>query len=208
MIKKFWKTITHIGVTEALESREARRVSYVNYCALVVMAYATIRGFISLSNMPYSIKLFCMTIPAMFVIFLNHYHFYTTAKIGLFAFSMTAVTLFTYFFLGGFNGGAYVLLLTGVPLAFMLFDIRQKTHILVSLGYLFSCLTILIILQNVHPLSNTTQLNLDAIRISVTVLTVIVLLLLTWYFHSSNAIVEGKLLKEKEKSEAANLAKS
>ncbi len=208
MIKRVWHTITHIGVTEALDSREARRVSYVNYCALVVIAYATIRGFISLSNMSYSLKLFCMTIPTVFVIFLNHYHFYTTAKVFLFAFSMTAVTSFTYFFLGGFNGGAYVLLLTGVPLAFMLFDIRQKIHIFVSLGYLFSCLAILIILQNVHPLPNPSQLNLDVIRISVTVLTVLVLLLLTWYFHSSNAIVEEKLVKEKEKSEAANLAKS
>ena len=145
---------------------------------------------------------------AVVVLLLNHYQFYTAAKICLFTTWVVGITFFSYNYLGGFYGGSFVVLFSAVPWAFMLFDIKQKIHISWCLGLLFSCFTLLISLQYIHPLPVTVQLNLDVVRISTTVLTILILLLITWYFYSSNIAAEENLINEKKKSDTANRAKS
>ncbi len=208
MLKKFWHKITHIGISEALEPREALRVSYVNYITLVAILYILVRTIVSLPNWSYSIKLFGMLFFVALILILNYYHFHTAAKIFAFFIWVTLVSIFSYLFLGGFYGGAFVVLFSAVPWPFMLFDIKQKNYIVLCLGYLFLLFTMLVVLQYVYPLPVNAQLNSDVVRISTTVLTILFLLLITWFFHSTSVALEEKLLKEKEKSEAANRAKS
>lgn len=215
-MKKIWRVLTHIGIVENLDSREARRICYVNYIALLTAMYLMARIFFSLSNMVYCMKLFSMNLFVISVLVLNHYHFYRAAKMLTFAAWVAGVTFFGYFYLGGFNGGTFVVLFSAVPWPFMLFDHeRNRSTIMMLLGGLFLCFTLLIILQYVRPLPVTMQLDMDLVRVSTTILTILILLLLTWYFHSSHLQAEVTLRREKEKlekakaaAEAANRAKS
>jgi hypothetical protein len=178
-----WHILTHIGVSGDLDSREARRISYVNYFTMLTAFYILFRILLSLSNIVYCIKLFSMNFFVALVLLLNHYRLHRAAKIVLFSTWVTAVTIFVYFYLGGFNAGTFVVLLSAVPWPFMLFDLKQNRSTVAALfGYLFFCFTLLITLQYVRPLPVTVHLNMDVARISTTVLTILFLLLFTWYF--------------------------
>jgi PAS domain S-box-containing protein len=202
---KIWHTLTHIGVSENLDSREARRIWYVNCIVLLTALYIATRTLLSLTDIVYCIKLLSMNIFVVAVLVLNHCHFYRTAKIVTFSTWVTSVTFFAYFYLGGFNGGAFIVLLSAVPWPFMLFDYEHNRKTIIGLlGGLFLCFALLVILQYVRPLPVTAELNMNLVRISVTVLTIFILLLLTWYFHSSNLAAEMTWRREKEKSEKAN----
>ncbi|MEJ2156060.1 MAG: ATP-binding protein [Desulfobacteraceae bacterium] len=204
-MKKLWRTLTHIGISDKLDSREARRISYVNYIVLLTAFYLSIRILLSLPNFVYGIKLFSMNFFVVSVLALNYYHHHRTAKIVTFATWVTGVTYFTYFHLGGFNGGAFVVLFSAVPWPFMLFEMTDnRATVAALLAGLFLCFVLLITLQYVHPLPATRSLNMDVVRVSTTVLTILMLLLLTWYFQSSNLIAEETLRREKERSELAN----
>jgi signal transduction histidine kinase/DNA-binding response OmpR family regulator len=215
-MKKIWHALTHIGVSENLDSREARRISYVNYIVLLTSLYIMARILFSLSNIIYCVKLFSMHFFVVSVLVLNHYHFYRAAKMLTFSAWVAGVTFFIYFYLGGFNGGAFIVLISVVPWPFMLFDHEQnRKTIIAMLGGSFLSFAFLITLQYVRPLPVTVELNMDLVRISATVLTIVILLLLTWYFHSSHLNAEVTLRGEKEKlekakkaAEAANRAKS
>ncbi len=203
-MKRIWHTVTHIGVSEDLDSREARRISYVNYLVLLASLYLTIRILLSLPNIVYCIKLFSIYLFMVSVLLLNHFRLYWAAKIVAFSL-VTAITYFTYSNLGGFKEGAYVVLFSAVPWPFMLFDLKQNKSTVVALfGYLLLCFALVITLQYVRPLPATVELNMDVTRISTTVLTILLLLLFTWYFNSSNQAAEKTLRREKEKSENAN----
>jgi PAS domain S-box-containing protein len=87
----------------------------------------------------------------------------------------------------------------------MLFDYEQNRKTIIALlSSLFFCFAFLIFLQYVRPLPVHVELNMEIVRISATVLTILLLLLLTWYFHSSHLNAEATLRREKEKSETAN----
>jgi PAS domain S-box-containing protein len=204
-MKNIWHTLTHIGVSEDLDSQEARRICYVNYICLLSASYFSIRILLSLSNIDYCIKLFGMLFLLVSGLLLNYYRLYRTAKFVVFFAWVAAGSFFIYFYLGGFKGGGFVVLFPAVLWPFMLFDIKQNRSTIVALlGGLLLCFALLITLQYVHPLPTTAELNLDLARISTTVLSILTLLLLTLYFHSSNMAVEETLRREKEKSEIAN----
>ncbi len=204
-MKKIWHMLSHIGVSENLDSREALRISYVNYIVLLTALYIITRVLFSLSNIVYCTKLFSMNFIVVFVLALNHYHFYRSAKILTFSAWVTGVAFFTYFYLGGFNGGAFIVLFSAIPWPFMLFDYeRNKRTIIALLVGLFFCFTLVVMLQYVRPLPATVELDMDLVRISATVLTITLLFLLTWYFHSSHLNAQVTLRREKEKSETAN----
>ena len=204
-MKNIWHTLTHIGVSEDLDSREARRICYVNYICLLSASYFSIRILLSLSNIDYCIKLFGMLILLVSGLLLNYYRLYRTAKFLVFFAWVAAGSFFIYFYLGGFQGCGFVVLFPAVLWPFMLFDIKQNRSTIVALLVgLFLCFALLITLQYVRPLPTTAGLNLDLVRISTTVLSILTLLLLTLYFHSSNLAVEETLRREKEKSEITN----
>lgn len=73
-MKKIWHALMHTGVSANLDSREARRISYVNYIALLTALYLTVRTLISLSNIVYCVKLFSMNLFVVSVLVLNHHH--------------------------------------------------------------------------------------------------------------------------------------
>ena len=204
-MKKTWKTLTHIGLDEHLDSREARRICYVNYIALLAALYIGIRILLSLPNAGYCLKLFSMYFFVVSVLALNWYRFYRAAKIVTFSSWIAGITYFSYFELGGFHGGASVVLFSAVPWPFMLFDLKKnKITVVTLLGGLFLCFGLLIMLQYVRPLPAAPNLNMDVVRVSTTAMTILILLLLTWYFYSSNQVAEVTLLSEKEKSEHTN----
>ncbi len=202
-MKNYLDALIKIGITEKLDSNEARRVSYVNGVALLAMLYLVVRILLSLGNFSYCIKLFFAGLPTAFL-YLNKYHYYKTAKICLFSFYCSAITFFSYFFLGGLKGGAHVVLFTLVPLPFMLFDLKQMRSIFLSLGFVISCFIALIVLHYIHPLAVKVDLSMDVVNISTIALTIILLLLITWYFCSSNNKAEEMLLAEKKKLEIMN----
>jgi uncharacterized protein YhhL (DUF1145 family) len=68
----------------------------------------------------------------------------------------------------------------------------------VSLTLVFTSFAALIILNYVYPLPYRANLNIDVIRISVTILTAILLLISIWHFYSINITAEEKLLEEKK----------
>lgn len=205
-MKNIWHTLTHIGVSEDLDSREYRRICYLNYLVCLATLYLTIRISLSLSDIDYCIKLFSMNIPLVLVLLLNHYRFYRTAKIVFFFFVVSGFTFFSYTYLGGFHGSTFVVLFAAVPWPFMLFNLNQnKITVVVLLGYLLFAFFVVIFLQYVRPLPVTVELNMDVARISTTVLTIFLLLLFTWYFHSSNLAAEETLRSEKEKFEKVNI---
>lgn len=207
-IKNIWHSAVHIGVNDALDSRERRRVIYINYICMFLMVYATIRSMLSIQDPSYCLKIFALNFAVVGILILNHFHFYIAAKFYLFiAFNIT-VFIFSYFYLGGFHGGCFVVLLASVPWPYMLFDIKQKNNILICLAIFFISFTLLVVLQYVHPLPLNVRLNFEVVRISAVFLTIFTLLMLTWYFNASNAAAEEKLKREKEKSDAANQAKS
>jgi PAS domain S-box-containing protein len=204
-MKKIRHALTHIGVSENLDSREVRRISYVNCIALLTALYIMARILFSLSDIVYCAKLFSINIFVVSVLVLNHYHFYWAAKILTFSAWVASVAFFAYFYLGGFNGGAFIVLFSAVPFPFMLFDYEQNRKTIIALlGEYVLCFALLITLQYLRPLPVTVELNMDMVRISTTVLTILILLLLTWYFHSSHLSAEVTLRREKEKSETVN----
>jgi PAS domain S-box-containing protein len=204
-IIKICHSVTQIGVHASLDSREARRISYVNYIVLLTAVYLVTRIVLSLPNIVYCFKLLSMNFFVALILWLNRYHYYWAAKIVTFSTWVAGILFFTYFYLGGFNGGAWIVLFSAVPWPFMLFDhTHNRSTIIALLAGLFLCFALLITLQYVRPIPVTVDLNMDIVRISTTVLTILFLLLLTWYFHSSNLIAEMTLHREKEKSEKAN----
>ncbi len=197
--------MTHLGVGENPDFRESRRICYVNYIALLSALYITIRVLLSLSNLVYSIRLFSLNILVVLVLLLNRHRFHRAAKLVLFLSVVTCATFFSCVYLGGFYGGAFVVLFAAVPWPFMLFDLhRDKTMVSVLFAYLLAAFFAVISLQYIHPLPIVAGLDADIVRISTTALTIILLLLLTWYFHSSNLAAEETLRREKEKYEKVN----
>lgn len=203
-MKKIWGTLTQVGITQGIDSIETRRISYVNYIALLAILYVIVRILLSLEDLFYCTMLFVSGLPAFFILLLNKYRYYKTARICLITFYSSAITFFTYFFIGGLKGGAHVVLFTLVPLPFMLFDLKQRRYILSCLGFVLFCFTLIIVLQYIHPLPVNAKLNIDVVTISTIILTIAILLLITWYFCSSNAKAEEMLLVEKEKLEVVN----
>jgi signal transduction histidine kinase len=215
-IKNSLQKLTRVGVTQDLDSQEARRITYVNYLALLSALYLATRIIFSFADFIYCLKLFGMNFFVVSVLVLNHFHLYRIAKIVTFSAWVVGVAFFAYLYLGGFNEGTFVILFAAVPWPFMLFDHeKNRITIMTLLGGLILVFALLITLQYVHPLPATVDLNMGFIRISTTVLTIVTLLLLTWYFHSSNLSALATLREEKEKLEvareaavAANRAKS
>lgn len=208
--------MTHIGIREDLDSREARRIFYVNIIVVLTSLYLLARIFLSLADTVYCVKLLFMNLFVVSVLVLNYFHFYRTAKILMFSAWVSSVTYISYSYLGGFRGGTFVLLFATVPWPFMLFDLnRNKITVLALLGFLLLSFFLVIILQYIRPLLATVNLNMEVVRISTTILTILFLLIITWFYHSSNLAAEAILRREKEKSEkvkeaaeAANRAKS
>ncbi len=209
MIGKIWHSLTHIGITEELSSREARRVTYLNFMTLLCMAYITIRGFLSLSDVAYSLTLFGVGyFVGMTILLLNYSHLYTAAKHwGIFCY-VFLVVFFTHCRLGGIGGGAWVQLFAAVPWPYVLFDSEQKVHRFWALGTIFSGFVMVFLLHSVHPLPLEVNVNTDVLKISTTLLSAVIIVLCTRYFDSTNVTAEGKLIQEKERAEAANRAKS
>jgi PAS domain S-box-containing protein len=204
-MKKIWQTIAQIGVSEKMDLREARRVSYVNYIVLLTALYLLVRIGFSYANIVYCIKLFCLNLFVALVLALNHYHCYRTAKIITFSVWVAGVTSFIYIHLGGFNGGAFIILIAAVPWPFMLFDYeKNRKTIIAMLGGYFLCFALLVTLQYLRPMPVNFELDMLLVRISASLLTIATLLLLTWYFHSSHLSAEVTLRREKERSEMAN----
>jgi len=190
---KMWFAITRIGITDRLDPSEARRISYVNYIGLLSLVYLVVRVSLSLSQPPYAFKLFCTSVLPLSILYCNSLHFYKTAKFAAFFAWVTSVFYFSYFYLGGFHGGTYVVLFSAVLWPFMLFNPTQMRSIFICLGYLIFCFVLLITLQYVHPLPVRVELNMNVVRVSTTILTVIFLLLISWYFLSSTVAAEDKL---------------
>jgi PAS domain S-box-containing protein len=206
IMKKFWKTLTSIGITKDLDPREARRITYVNSITLLSASYLLVRILASFPNIAYCIKLSGLYLFAPLVLMLNHYRFYSAAKIILFFVWVVGVTFFSYSYLGGFGEGSSIVLLAAVPWPFMLFDLKQNRYIVMLLLLsLLLCFILLIVLQYVHPLPANTELNLDLVRISTTVLTILMLMLLSLYFNASNLAAEETLRRETEKTEKTNI---
>ena len=211
-----WYTLTHIGIRESLDSRESRRIFYVNTIMLLTSLYLLVRILLCLTDMVYCAKLLSMNIFVVSGLVLNYYHFYRAAKIFMFSVWVSCATYISYCYLGGFHGGTFVLLFASVPWPFMLFELDQnKKTVLALLCLLLLAFFSVIALQYVRPLPATVHLNMEVVRISMTILTILFLLLFTWFYHSSNLATEATLREEKEKSEkvkeaaeAANRAKS
>ncbi len=205
-MKNIWHTLTHIGVSGDIDSREARRICYLNYICLLSASYFSIRILLSLPNIDYCIKLFSMLFLLILALLLNYYRFYQAARFIVYFAWVAGGSILIYFYLGGFQGCAFVVLFPAVLWPFMLFDIKQnRATVAMLLGGLFLCFALLITLQYVRPLPATTELNLDVVRISTTVLAILLLLLLTLYFNSSNLAAEETMRREKEKSEKVNI---
>ncbi|MGD9224399.1 MAG: ATP-binding protein, partial [Desulfobacteraceae bacterium] len=205
-MKDIWHRLTHIGISAGLDSREARRICYVNYICLLSGSYFSIRILLSLPNIDYCVKLSGMFFLLVSGLLLNHYRLYRTAKIFVYFVWVAAGSFFIYSYMGGFHGGGSVVLFPAVLWPFMLFDVKEnRSTIAALLGGLFLCFALLITLQYVRPIPSTVDLNLDVVRISTTALTILFLLLLTFYFHSINQVAEETLRREKEKTELANL---
>jgi len=204
-MQKLWHRLTHIGISDGLDSQESRRISYVNCIALLAMFYILIRILFSLSNPAYCLKLTSMLPFAVAVMALNHLQRFRTAKVVMFCTWVGVITFFSYFYLGGFSQGTFVVLFSAVPWPFMLFDLkRHRTTITVLLGILLACFALLMSLQFLRPLPVAVDLDIEMVRVSTTTLTILLLLLLTWYFISSNLAAEETLRREKEKSDTAN----
>jgi len=204
-MRKIWDRLIHIGITEDLDPREVRRVTYVNYFTLLSIVYITIRVLVSLPNIAYGAKLFSLNIFVISILLLNHRHHYRAAKIIMFTAWVSIILYFSYFYLGGYRGGAFVVLFSAVPWPFMLFDLKKnKWTVLMLFGELFSCFALVIVLQYVYPLPAAPEMNMEVVRISTTALTILFLLMFSWYFNSSSLAAEEKLIREKDKSEKAN----
>lgn len=215
-MSSIWHSLTHIGIRKELDLREARRIFYTNIIVVLTSLYLLARILLSLADMVYCIKLFSMNLFVVSVLVLNYFHFYRVAKIVMFSAWVSCVTYISYFYLGGFHGGTSVLLFATVPWPFMLFDLdRNKKTVLSLLSFLLLAFGTIITLQYIRPLSATVHLDMEVVRISMTVLTILFLLLITWFHHSNNLAAESILRSEKEKTEkskeaaeAANRAKS
>ena len=208
MMRRIWHTLTHMGITEELSPREARRVSYVNGMCIIMAIYVNTRVLFSLSDPSYALTLFCVNLIIVTVLTLNYFRLYNAAK----HFSIIGVLFptiyFVHFQLGGFNEGTPMILFITVPWPFIFFDVKQRGHLLAALGTVLGSFVLLIILSYVHPVPVRANLNMNIVRITVTALTALMLVLATWHFYSSNVAAEAKLLQEKEKADAANRAKS
>ncbi len=203
-VKRCWHRLTRLGVSEGIDPQDLRRIVFTNSIALLGILYTVARIPFSLSNLPYCIKLLSIDLLATSILLLNRWHFYTTAKVLVFSFWGGMASYFSYFYLGGFHGGVYVVLFAAVPWPFMLFDKKQKILVFFTLGYLTCCFALLVVMQHVHPLPAAPYLNLDVIRFFATSLTIVGLMLSVWYFHIGNQEAEEKLLAENEKAEKAN----
>lgn len=207
-MKSILQSIIRIGVTESLDSREARRIIYLNVMALLALGYMTTRILLNLSVPEYALKLAVMNTPTIAVLLLNRFHFYTTSKIFAVIYWISGCTFFSYNYLGGYHGGTYVILFAILPMPFILFDIKYRAQIAFLMAYIVACFFVVILLQYFYPAAPSSTINIEVARISITILTAIIILISTWHFYSSNSSAELRLEKEKEKSEAANLAKS
>jgi signal transduction histidine kinase/FixJ family two-component response regulator len=208
MLRKIWHTVTHIGITDELDSREARRISYVNGMIVILAIYINARVLFCLSDPAYSLILFLCNIFPVIALILNYLHWYKFAKHFAIVAILSSTVYFVHFRLGGFHQGVPMILFITVPWPFIFFDIKHKGHLYAALGTVAASFAVLITLSYVYPLPVRANLNMDAVRITVTVLTALLLLLATWHFYSSNVAAEEKLHEEKEKAEAANRAKS
>ena len=208
-IKIIWDTLIHFGITEDLEPREARRISYLNVLVWLTFGYCSTRSMLMLSDPVYGLKLFAIWLAASGgILTLNKFRFFSAAKIYAMVVWISSCSLYSYYFFGGYNNGTYVLLFAVLPMPFILFDIEHRAQILFSMSFILFCFLGLIILQYVQPRPPLANIDIDTVKISITVLTIIIILMSTWYFYSSYSASEAKLAKEKEKSEAANRAKS
>ncbi len=204
-MKKIWDAVTQIGVTKETDSNTARRITYVNYIALLGITYPSMRILLSTDNIPYCFKLFVALLLSTITLLLNKFQYYGAAKIWSLLFYSSSITFFAYFYLGGLNGGAYVVLFSLLPLPFLFFEIDQKFHILLSMVLIIFCFILLIVLQYIHPLAISVELDMKIVNISTISLTILLIVLITWNFSSTNAKAEQMLLSEKEKIEAVNL---
>ena len=206
-MKNIVTALINIGITEDLDSREIRRITYINFMAVLMLVYQAIRVLLTLSDPDYVIILLSSMSITLSILIMNWFHFHQAAKISILVFWSTGLTTFSYLFAGGFSG-TYAILFTAVSWPFILFDIKQKVHIFASLAFVFSCFATLIVLDHVHPIPPLPVFDSDISKISINILTIFLLIGGTWYFYSSNIAAEEKLAEEKDKSEAANLAKS
>jgi hypothetical protein len=113
-LKKIWQASINIGITEDLDSREARRLSYLNLMTLLGLTYLAIRITLNLSNPEYAFILLCVSFLLFAVLILVRLHWYTVAKFYAMTLVGSATTVITYFYLGGF-GGTYIVLFAILP---------------------------------------------------------------------------------------------
>jgi len=203
VIKQFWHAATHIGITGELDPRECKRVTYVNFITLIATCYAIIRAIVSIPDYSYSLKLLVVACLGGIVLLLNHKHLYLQAKISVVIFWVTVSTCFSYLYLGGFTSGSTIILITPLPMIFIVFAMKHKNYIIASSTYLLTCIGLLIILSYVKPIAARPEIDIEMARISITILATIILLIISWYFHSSNTLFENELIQANNDLEIA-----
>jgi len=195
MIKDIWYSITNLGITEKLNSRETRCISYINHVTVITILYVVTRALMSIPNYFYSFNLLLIALFGVFILFLMHRHFYVLAKICTITVWTTSLSLFSYFYLGGFTGGSVVVLFATIPTVYFVFDRKQKLYIFLNIAYVCLCFITLIILDYVRPIPVYSILNTDIIRVFAALFTILLLILISWYFNISSEKAEDELLK-------------
>lgn len=139
-IRAFWKRVTNIGVTDALSSGEAKRVRLVNRIGIVVALFMVPFVFQYLDmGLPLATATSVFSIACMLLsVWLNSRAYYLSARY-LILIGGGLVNIFVISSVMGFENGDHTALTMAVLFTFMLFDLKQRRHLVFGLIATVAC---------------------------------------------------------------------
>ena len=185
ILKKRWQALTNLGVTDELSSGEAKRVRLVNRIGFVVACIMLPFVFQYMEmglGMATGVSVFSM-MAMLFSVWLNAHRRYIAARyVMLIGGGLT--NIFVVSCVMGFENGDHTALTMAVLFTFMLFDLKQKRHLVIGLA---TTLAVWITLEaSQYSLLGVYDIPADLQRTNYTVtftLTLFCVTLIAYYFQ-------------------------
>ena len=137
---KFWKLVSNIGVTLDLPSGDAKRIRLCNQVGILggILSIPQISQYYELGGPNPAILQGITVLYLLGVPVLNYFRLYLPAK--MVTTILTSITVFIASSLMGFESGDHLALLSITLLTFMVYDLKQKGSLILTLLIIGACI--------------------------------------------------------------------
>lgn len=159
MIKKFWNSISNIGLKPEYDKKQKKRITLINQYTVIAIVIYLINALSDIFFGYYQEAFILLTSSVLFalLLFLNKYHHHRASIIFIFVY--ISLTIFYFGTLASVQAGDYLYYFPLVLAVSFIFDLEKDKFIIV---FLF-CFILVLLLIHTYAYSSSAEINMVAL---------------------------------------------